>query len=315
MTTGRILGNNQDRGSGFALATSHSRSTRVVLTASHVVDIQEASSIQFATRSGRRIPVEHVIRADDLDIAVLYLGEDVAGGLAKGQAVEGAGWKVETQPLGNDPMLKGVIDATRWRVVKKSGNEMYVLQLRVNEHLGDYKGYSGSPVMLDSPSGGVIGVLIEQLLSRLSGTIGQSKPATNVLYAIPIQDILDRFDLHDVPGTVIEDLPVLTVSPPSYSLPLVWNIPYPRNPFFTGRDEVLTRLATALRPSTVAVQTQAISGLAGVGKTQIAIEYAYRFQEDYQVVLWAQADTREVLISAFVTAARLLNLPEKDMQD
>jgi hypothetical protein len=88
MTIGRILGNNQDRGSGFALATSHSGSTCVVLTASHVVDSQEASSIQFATQSGPRIPVERVERADDLDIAVLYLGEDVAGGLAKGQAEE-----------------------------------------------------------------------------------------------------------------------------------------------------------------------------------------------------------------------------------
>jgi tetratricopeptide (TPR) repeat protein len=245
----------------------------------------------------------------------LYLGEDVLGGLAMGHAVEGAGWKVETQPRGNDPMLKGTIDATRWRVVKKSGKEIYVLQLRVYEHLGDYKGYSGSAVILDSPSGGVIGILIEQLLSRLSVTIGQSKPATNVLFALPIQDVLDRFDLHDVPRTATEDLQMLTVSSPSSSLPLVRNIPYPRNPFFTGRDEVLTRLATALRHGTIPVQTQAICGLAGVGKTQIAIEYAYRFQEDYQAVLWAPADTREVLISAFVTAARLLNLPEKDAQD
>jgi Trypsin-like peptidase domain len=199
MTVGRILGNNKDMGSGFALAVSHSGFTRVVLTANHVVDKQEISSIQFATQSGRRIPVERVLPAGDLDIAVLYLGEDLPGGLAKGNAVEEAGWKVETQPRGNDPMLKGTIDATHWRVETKSGHEMYVLQLKVNYDLGDYKGYSGSAVMLDSPSGGVIGILIEQLLSRLSGTIGQSRAATNVLYAIPIQAVLDRFDLHDVP--------------------------------------------------------------------------------------------------------------------
>jgi hypothetical protein len=199
MTIGRILGNKKDMGSGFALATSHSGFTRVVLTANHVVDNQEASALQFATLSGARMPVECVVRDEELDIAVLYLGEDVPGGLAKSQAVEEAGWKVLNQPRGNDPMLKGTIDATRWQVVSRSGNRIYVLQLKVYDQLGDYKGYSGSAVMLDSPAGGVIGILIGQLLSRLSGAIDQPKPATNVLYALPIQDVLDRFDLQGVP--------------------------------------------------------------------------------------------------------------------
>ena len=41
MTVGRILVNDKDKGSGFALATPHSRTTRVVLTAKHVVGNQE----------------------------------------------------------------------------------------------------------------------------------------------------------------------------------------------------------------------------------------------------------------------------------
>ncbi len=115
--------------------------------------------------------------------------------------------------------------------------------------------------------------------------------------------------------TTIGDLQMLVVRSPSSSLPRVWNIPYPRNPFFTGRDVVLTELTTALGSGNAPVQPLAIVGMGGIGKTQIAVEYAYRFQGDYQAVLWAQADTHEVLISAFVAAARLLNLPEKDAQD
>jgi MinD superfamily P-loop ATPase len=47
---------------------------------------------------------------------------------------------------------------------------------------------------------------------------------------------------------------------------------------------------------TVAVsQPQAISGLGGIGKTQLAIEYAYRYGSEYQAVLWARADTSEAL--------------------
>src|SRR6266702_2225698 len=105
MTVGRILATDIDKGSGFALATPHSRTTRVVLTAQHVVGDQEPSSLQFLTEDKRRIPVERVEGDDDLDIAVLHLGEDVAEGLAVSRAVEGAAWQVETQPLGNDPKL------------------------------------------------------------------------------------------------------------------------------------------------------------------------------------------------------------------
>src|SRR5947208_855856 len=101
MTVGRILGNDKDMGSGFALATSHSRTTRVVLTARHVIGDQEPSSFQFLTEDKRMIPVERVERDDDLDIAVLHLSEDVAEGLAVGRAVEEGSWQVETQPRGN----------------------------------------------------------------------------------------------------------------------------------------------------------------------------------------------------------------------
>ena len=65
-----------------------------------------------------------------------------------------------------------------------------------------------------------------------------------------------------------------------------WNVPYLRNPFFTGREELLKQLhdnltqnkAAALtqaqaRPEDSA-QAQAIHGLGGIGKTQTAVEYA-----------------------------------------
>src|SRR6266487_1798327 len=101
------------------------------------------------------------------------------------------------------------------------------------------------------------------------------------------------------------------------SLPPVWNVPYPQNPLFTGREELLTQLATTLHAGqpTALSQPQAISGLGGIGKTQLALEYAYRYRGDYQAVLWAQADTRENLTSSYLTIATLLNLPEKSEQE
>ncbi len=101
------------------------------------------------------------------------------------------------------------------------------------------------------------------------------------------------------------------------ALPPVWNVPYPQNPLFTGREELLTQLATTLHKGqpTALSQPQAISGLGGIGKTQLALEYAYRYRADYQAVLWAQADTRDKLTSSYLTIAGLLNLPEKNEQE
>jgi tetratricopeptide (TPR) repeat protein len=101
------------------------------------------------------------------------------------------------------------------------------------------------------------------------------------------------------------------------ALPAVWNIPYPRNPYFTGREELLRRLAASLRAGeTVGIsQPQAVHGLGGVGKTQLALEYVYRYYQDYEAVLWTRADTQEALISGFVIFAALLQLPEQEERD
>ena len=62
-------------------------------------------------------------------------------------------------------------------------------------------------------------------------------------------------------------------------------------------------------------QTQAISGLGGIGKSQIAIEYAFRYREAYSFVAWVRAASREALITDFVSLAGLLHLPEANEQD
>jgi tetratricopeptide (TPR) repeat protein len=116
----------------------------------------------------------------------------------------------------------------------------------------------------------------------------------------------------------IENHPALPASiPPQATLPPIWNIPHQRNPVFTGREKILQQIAVTFQQGqiTALAQTQAISGLGGIGKTQTAIEYAYQYHQNYEAVLWTLADTRESLVSGYVALAGLLKLPEKDAKD
>ncbi len=96
----------------------------------------------------------------------------------------------------------------------------------------------------------------------------------------------------------------------STSFPL-WTVPYLRNPFFTGREDLLDQLHQKLTDTKTTrraalTQPQAIKGLGGIGKTQIAVEYAYRSRDLYACIFWLNAATEEALISSFAKIAEAL---------
>ncbi|MDQ1042129.1 FxSxx-COOH system tetratricopeptide repeat protein [Streptomyces sp. V4I2] len=72
------------------------------------------------------------------------------------------------------------------------------------------------------------------------------------------------------------------------SLPRVWNLP-PRNASFTGRDTLLVQLRQTLAAGS-RVAVQALHGRGGVGKTQLATEYAYRFAGEYELAWWIPSE-------------------------
>jgi tetratricopeptide (TPR) repeat protein/transcriptional regulator with XRE-family HTH domain len=81
-----------------------------------------------------------------------------------------------------------------------------------------------------------------------------------------------------------------------------WSVPHPRNPLFTGRGEVIADLRRALDQAHV----QALCGMAGVGKTQLAAEYAHRFRDHYRAVLWVRAESREEAAAGLAGLAPVL---------
>lgn len=126
-------------------------------------------------------------------------------------------------------------------------------------------------------------------------------------------ETIEGADEDNAAGT--NEMPEAAV-PQSVSVPL-WNVPYRRNLFFTGREDILASLYTELNRGKFAAltQAQAISGLGGIGKTQVATEYAYRYRELYQATLWVNAFSRDTLTTNFGMLASLLKLPEQHEQD
>lgn len=81
------------------------------------------------------------------------------------------------------------------------------------------------------------------------------------------------------------------------TIPPVWHVPT-RNASFIGRNEILEQLHDKLiGTSTPVVLPAALHGLGGVGKTQVAQEYAHRFMADYDVVWWLQSEQRDMINS------------------
>jgi hypothetical protein len=84
--------------------------------------------------------------------------------------------------------------------------------------------------------------------------------------------------------------------------PQVWSRVPQRNENFTGREEILEALRVSLTSDAsasaphrgsgeaVGVVLTALQGMGGVGKTQLAVEYAWRFAGEYDLIGWIAAD-------------------------
>jgi tetratricopeptide (TPR) repeat protein len=95
----------------------------------------------------------------------------------------------------------------------------------------------------------------------------------------------------------------------------VTNLP-PRNPDFSGRSTLLKELHETLTTggAMAVVQAATVHGLGGVGKTQLALEYAHRYATDYDVIWWVPAEQSVAIPGLLAGLARRLGVPEQGDQ-
>jgi hypothetical protein len=82
-----------------------------------------------------------------------------------------------------------------------------------------------------------------------------------------------------------------------------------RNEHFTGRGNLLARLG-AMKAGEPTAVLQAVTGLGGIGKTELVVEYGYCHQEDYELVYTLRADTDAVLLEDMRGLARRVGLSQ-----
>jgi tetratricopeptide (TPR) repeat protein len=82
----------------------------------------------------------------------------------------------------------------------------------------------------------------------------------------------------------------------------------PHNLNFTGRSEILERIHSLLEES--AGRVYLLAGGGGIGKTQIATEYAHRYRDDYDLIWWIPANSTSDVQQSYLRLARYLGLGE-----
>jgi hypothetical protein len=142
-----------------------------------------------------------------------------------------------------------------------TGEKRKIMPVRVRDCTPD--GLLGQIVHIDllgvAPEGEARRVLLEGLFGGGVPTTPPSFPGPRGLLATKTRKPKPPF-----PGA----------AHPARPAPVAFHPPQGRNPNFSGREDYLKDLAKALASGEPAALTQALAGLGGVGKTQLALEEA-----------------------------------------
>ncbi|KAN0082014.1 hypothetical protein V8E54_003312, partial [Elaphomyces granulatus] len=89
-----------------------------------------------------------------------------------------------------------------------------------------------------------------------------------------------------------------------------WMVPFKRNPRFLGRHNEIMELEQKVLSNNDKVRKMAITGLGGVGKTQIALEVAYRVRDRKPEcsIFWIPSTSIEMIEQAYMSIGKHLEL-------
>jgi small GTP-binding protein len=87
----------------------------------------------------------------------------------------------------------------------------------------------------------------------------------------------------------------------------VFDVPSARNIDFIGREAILRDIHNILCAKQTGRSIFSLGGVAGIGKTQVALQYAYEYRDFYDAVFWVSAASRKKLQEGLVGIAKGLS--------
>jgi len=321
-------------GSGYLITE------RLALTALHcTVDRmtgREARSLSVIRRTdGAEASATRI--AASLDLAVLSLperpewsaggmlerpafgriGRDRAGEMHDCQAVGFPLWQMDPQAVQrNAAELHGTI-----RVTEDAESGFLVMRDALLSDVAVPSSASGERADM-SPWGGLSGALVF-LRGVALGVVIEHHPrqGRSAIRIMPVERVAALASVNADAAAVASALGL----PPADELPLVdswpqhspnptfgkvWRIPFPIDPDFVGRDQEMTALSATLAPGSRTVITQAISGLGGIGKTQLAAHVAHATANRFQIIWWIEAERRATIDASLRSLGKALRIGE-----
>jgi tetratricopeptide (TPR) repeat protein len=225
------------------------------------------------------------------DVAVLNLDETKPND-AHPVAVSIADPSGEFDAFGYPPESKKFKDGA-WAHGKTHGNRLPNGRLQIQQMVAEgilvQRGFSGTPVWSNAHQG-IIGMVVEV-------AIGEGASAGEGLSFLIPSDVL------------IKAWPPLEKFTKKSHTKIIWNIRRQKNKDFTGRTDLLAALNDAFESESSLSLPQVLVGMPAVGKTQVAVEYVYRYRERYSVIWWVRAEESLTLIEDYVSLATKLDLP------
>jgi Trypsin-like peptidase domain len=184
-------------GAGFLLTGCY------VLTAHHCLgtDIPKADDVEIEFESGEVLPGRVHRCSPAADLALIDVPKSGIGPIIPraDRARAGEAWRNPYRPSLSHAFLSGVVDAVPISYKCEGGDSVEAMQLGCVQDLGDYAGYSGSPIESggSDEDGKLFGVLIEQYPEHYPDN-SQSRPASTVLFAATLSEVFRRFDCFDL---------------------------------------------------------------------------------------------------------------------
>lgn len=96
-----------------------------------------------------------------------------------------------------------------------------------------------------------------------------------------------------------------------HSVPVLCNAILPPSDYYTGRTHALTALSDYFATPSANAQVKAITGLGGVGKTQLARQYVQQYRHRYALMWWLDVDSLDI---GYLALASSLGLSTQNLK-